>query len=202
MSGNPDKVYDSDSRVRPLPTGPWSHPGKAYIDSKALALDYTDRFMADEGPRFSLVSIMPGVVVGPNRLYKNVGEMTAGGGSNGMILNVALGKKAEAFPVNVVGLSDVARVHVLALDEAVVEGSDSFVLDCHRPSYDEINDVVAGAFPEAVRDGTFPLGGSQPGADVRLDTEKTVRTFGPLDSYKHDVLDLFAQYIELKKRDQ
>ncbi|KAK9260647.1 hypothetical protein V1519DRAFT_492466 [Lipomyces tetrasporus] len=150
--GDSQNVYTPNSRVRSLPSAP-------YRASKVLALDATDRFLVESRPHFSIVNIMPGYVVGANELVSDASK--AGAGSNGVVMAVVMGQKSPlARPASVVHVQDVARIHVAALDELRVPGSKSFLLDSGRLSFDEAIDIVTKHFPEAVKDGTLPLGGS------------------------------------------
>jgi nucleoside-diphosphate-sugar epimerase len=203
LSGGPSLTsHTGASRVTPLPRhGPYSSSDavEAYAASKALALGEIDRFLVEEKPDFTIVNIMPGLVLGPNALYKTAEEMTADGASNAMILRLVLGvKSTTGFPRYLIGLSDVVRVHLAALDEGIVKESASFPLDAHRPSFDEVKEIARRHFPAAVDQGVFLPDGVLPGGAAVIDTTETVKTFGPLDSYEKDVVALLQQYLDLK----
>ncbi|KAK9242947.1 hypothetical protein V1506DRAFT_555751 [Lipomyces tetrasporus] len=150
--GDSQNVYTPNSRVRPLPSASWRDYSSSYRASKVLALDATDRFLAERRPHFS-------IVVGANELVSDASK--AGAGSNGVVMAVVMGQKSPlARPASVVHVQDVARIHVAALDELRVPGSKSLLLDSGRLSFDEAIDIVTKHFPEAVKDGTLPLGGS------------------------------------------
>jgi nucleoside-diphosphate-sugar epimerase len=199
-------VLTSESRVRPLPTGPWNDIAltPAYAASKTLALDLLDKAAASR-PGFDIINILPGVVVGPSGLYTSTAAMTAPGfGSNSLMLNLALGRRMEGtpFPLGLVGITDVARIHVAALDATNVPGpTATFILDAERSSYDEIKEIVKKHFPEKVADGTFSENGTWTMVDLKMDTSNTVQTFGRLDSYESDVVKLIEQYLELKAKE-
>lgn len=194
--GDPDNIYSSHSRVKPLPTGPWNAFGAAYRDSKVLALDASDRFVAEKSPHFSIVNVMPGYVVGANELVTEAKEIA--NGSNGVLMAVIMGMKtSEARPANIVGVTDVARIHLAALDETKVVGNKDFVLDSQPPSFDQVADIARRSFPDEVKKGLLPLGGTVPAAIVKFDIAETVRSFGSLDSYENDAISVMSQYLKL-----
>lgn len=196
--GDADNVYTAASRVLPLPTGPWSDFGAAYRDSKVLALNATERFKTDKSPHFSIVNIMPGYVIGANELVTDVNEIA--NGSNGVVMAIITGLQApSARPLSLIGLSDVVRAHVGSLDEEKIQGNKDFVLDSCRPSFDEVNDIVRKALPEAVKNGSITLGGSMPAAYLRYNVDETTRVFGPLASYESDVVSVAKQFLQLSQ---
>ncbi|TVY33121.1 putative uncharacterized oxidoreductase, partial [Lachnellula subtilissima] len=118
---SPTAPYTSSSRVSPLPSGPWANGVVAYRGAKALALDATDRFVAEKKPRFSIVNIMPGYVIGRNALATSARDLQ--NGSNNVVLSLVTGNvREEPQLATVVDVRDVARVQVEALDEGKVVG--------------------------------------------------------------------------------
>lgn len=181
--------------MKPLPTGPWSDLWSAYRESKVLALDATERFIAEKSPHFSVVNIMPGYVIGANDLVTDAKEIA--NGSNGIVMAIITGQQSsDPRPCSLIGLSDVVRAHVGSLDEEKVEGSKSFLLDSGRDSFDEINEIVRKAFPDAVASGKLPLGGSIVPAILRFNVEDSERTFGPLASFERDLLSVVDQFLK------
>jgi hypothetical protein len=89
--GDTENVYTAQSRVRPLPAARWGHFAISYRAAKVLALDATDRFLAEKSPRFSIVNIMPGYVVGPNELVTDADQVASG--SNELVMSMVLGVK-------------------------------------------------------------------------------------------------------------
>ncbi|KAK9430306.1 hypothetical protein V1505DRAFT_400334 [Lipomyces doorenjongii] len=179
--GDSENVYTANSRVRPLPSAPWGDHSSAYRASKVLALGATDRFLAERRPHFSIVNV--------------------GSGSNGVVMGVFMGQKTSvARPCAVVDVQDVARIQVAALDERRVEGSKSFLLDSDSVSFDDAIDIVKKYFPEAVKDGTLPLGGSIPAVHLHLDVSDSIRTFGPLKNYETQVRSVVAHYLALQSK--
>ena len=85
-NGDQTTVYTSSSRVRPLPTAPWGDHASAYRASKVLALDATERFLAEKKPHFTVVNVQPGYVIGPHALIEDAEALVSG--SNAVVMSV------------------------------------------------------------------------------------------------------------------
>lgn len=69
-------------------------------------------------------------------------------------------------------------------------------LTCSR--FDEVKDIVARNFPEAVERGDLPNNGSTPSIVTLLDASKTLETFGfKLATYEESVVGVIGHYLEL-----
>jgi nucleoside-diphosphate-sugar epimerase len=160
-------------------------------------LDATEQFIVDNKPSFSIISIMPGFVIGTNHVAMD--SQTLAKGSNAIPISVISGKKSPAGrPGSVAHIKDVARVHVGALSPAI-SGNRSFVVDVGPVDFDDVIKVAEREFPEAVKEGIISTEGSAPALPINVDSSETVAVFGPLGSYEEAVKDLLAQFIELKK---
>lgn len=89
MAGDTVNKYNAYSRISPLPTGPWDHPGIAYFNAKTLALDATDKFVAEKKPHFIIVNLMPGFILGRSKLVKKADDLLKS--TNVEVLEVVLG---------------------------------------------------------------------------------------------------------------
>lgn len=196
MNGDSEGSYNAYSRISPLPTGPWDHPGIAYFNAKSLALDATDRFLEEKKPHFSIVNLIPGFIFGRNELATTTDDLQRS--TNSVILDVVLGKKTDATPCAFVDVRDVARIHVESLDESKVSGNKSFCLFSPRKAFEDANEIAAREFPEAVKQGLLPLGGVKPSLYSSVDSSETVKTFGPMYTYDDAVKVVVSQYLELK----
>jgi nucleoside-diphosphate-sugar epimerase len=195
-TGAPDELVTPSSRVNRIPKGPWTDERSAYHAGKVAALAAAERFLRDEQPHFSIVHLLPGYVIGPKHFATDPQNVMAS--SNVAILSVLLGQEGDRPSQRViVGLTDTARTHVEALDEEKVTGSELFILDAHV-TFDEVSDIVRAKLPAVAEQGYLPLGGSVKAVETPCDTENTVRAFGKLDSYEHDVVDLVKQFLELQ----
>ena len=198
-NGDPVNVYTANSRVTPLPTTPWGSAPAAYRSAKALALDATDRFLAEKKPKFSIINVMPGYVLGRNDLVNDAASLAKG--SNALVIGIVSGVKAQAArPLVITDIRDIARIHVESLDEAKVQGNQSYLLDAAQVPFDDAIDIAKKYFPDAVKDGTLPLGGSLPPAWLKVDGKKTREAFGALKTYEEAVVNLLEQYVELKRQ--
>lgn len=145
---------------------------------------------------------MPSIVVGPDYLDTKSSQLITGKSSNASVLPIVLGDVSDApRPLMLAGISDVARIHVDALDETKVERSDGFGISVSVPSYDVVRDWGLDAFPEAVSKGLFKAGGKKTGVAIDFDSSETEQVFGGLDSLKQDMIDLCGQYLELKEKE-
>jgi nucleoside-diphosphate-sugar epimerase len=207
-SGGSTSPISSFTRVTPLPVAPFNDytPSTAYLASKALSLDATDKFVKNKKPHFSVVNIMPGFVFGRNELAQDTNALVSG--SNALVLGIVL--NFESFlpgklPLMVTHIQDVARVQIKALDEKKVAlsagESRSFLLDGECKSngidFDDANDIVRRAFPEAVKEGKLKLGGRLEVSMLNIESAETVETFGKLRSYEDAVRSVVGQYLEL-----
>jgi hypothetical protein len=77
------------------------------------------------------------------------------------------------------------------------------VLTLTRRSFDQVKDIVARHFPEAVEHGDLPNHGSTPDVFTTLDTSKTDETFGlKLTTYEESVVGVVGHYLELLEKEK
>jgi nucleoside-diphosphate-sugar epimerase len=195
VAGDTLTTYTAASRVRPLPTGPYDTASQGYQASKALALDAAETFRATAKPHFSIIHVMPSYVFGANELVTDAKSVASG--SNAILMGLILGTKApNASPGSVVHVDDVARIHVGALDETKVPAETDFLASISVQFEDAI-EIAKRLFPEAVRDGRLPLGGSKGTLPITMDIKGTTDVFGQLKGYEEMVGSLVGQYLEL-----
>ena len=97
MGGDDKTVYSATSRISPLPSAPFnSNPGAAYFTSKTLALDATEKWLEEKKPRFSIVNIMPGFILGRNELVTVAEDLL--NGTNVVVLGPVLGQQMDVRP--------------------------------------------------------------------------------------------------------
>lgn len=97
MGGDDQITYSATSRITPLPAAPFNpNPGAAYFTSKALALDATDKWLAEKKPHFSIVNIMPGFILGRNELVTVAEDLL--NGTNAVVLGPVLGQQMTPRP--------------------------------------------------------------------------------------------------------
>lgn len=200
---NPPIVYTATTRVTPLPSPPYSTDAwAAYRVAKTLSLDATERFLAEKKPHFTIINLHPGYVIGRNELLTKPEELL--GGSNALVIGIALGAvkgaKREAFTTPV---TDLARIHVEALDTKIVE-SQSFLLDAGKDgdkvNFNEVNEIAKNYFPDAVAEGILNPVGSTEAVYQEVDKSSTTAAFGPLETFREAAKAVIGQYVELKRK--
>lgn len=199
MQGDDVNVYSAKSRITPLPKAPYGNLASAYFSSKTLALDATERFLEEKKPHFSIVSIMPGFVVGRSELVTVAEDLLRS--TNKVVLGPVLGQTSYPRPCEVADVLDVSRIHVESLNEEKVVGNKSFLVHSGKLAFDDALDIAAKHFPDAVKSGVLPLGGSQPSIFQKIDTSDTVNTFGPMHTYEEAAVETIGQYLELKAKE-
>jgi hypothetical protein len=69
--------------------------------------------------------------------------------------------------------------------------------------FNEVEDIVARKFPDAVKRGDLPNNGSTPSIVTLLDTSKTLKTFGlQLATYEESVAGVIGHYLELLEKEK
>ncbi|RDW69913.1 hypothetical protein BP5796_08310 [Coleophoma crateriformis] len=198
VNGDEQNTYTPNSRVRPLPTAPWGPPFFVYQCSKILALDAIEKFIVEQKPKFTIVNIVPGFVIGPNMLDTRPEQMLLG--SNRGAMAPLLGLTESPRPTVISTLKDVARVHVGCLDENKVVGNKSFFVPSPKMAHDDAKSIAEKHFPAAVKDGRLPLGGTTPSVYLSLDSSETTEIFGEMGTYEDAVKELIEQYLALKEK--
>lgn len=158
--------------------------------------------MAQRKPSYDLVHIHPTFVLGRNELALT--PATAGDGTNRLILSIVLGTK-ELYPwvSMTVHLDDVARLHVEALHPQIPAGS--YIAASNDPSgtlngskWENVNEIVAKKFPEAVRRGLLPNDGHRVTVRKHVDSSKTEKAFGiKFKGFESQVESVIGHYLEL-----
>ncbi|EXJ86981.1 hypothetical protein A1O3_03938 [Capronia epimyces CBS 606.96] len=192
------RAFTADN-VEPDPHGPYDNDFVAYIASKKLAYNRTRDFIAKEKPNFTVVNIMPTFVVGKNELATTPKSVLSG--SNSLPMIPVMGQhNPDGLPAKVCHVDDVAFVHIAALDSGV-EGNRNFGVDYRgdKPvEWDDAIDIVKKHFPEEVKKGVFPLGGSLKSLPMPFDATKTEETFGiKFKSYEEQIVSLAGHYAEV-----
>ena len=187
------KTWTPDDRI-PIDHGPYENHTQAYNASKAMALEAIANFMESRNPSFDVINIFPGWVIGRNDLAKDPpGTVT---GSNSAALAHVFGHQSSRATAPIVGhVDDVARAHVLALD-SMVQGNQNFGV-CLDSDWSLALKIVKENFPQAVKDGIFPLNGHQPNVKLRFDSGKTEEVLGlKLSDFESQVVSVAGHYLE------
>lgn len=192
------EAFTADS-VQPDPQGPYENDFTAYIASKKLALNRTRDFVAREQPHFTVVNVMPAFVIGKNELATTPESVLSG--SNQFPMVPVMGQHNPAgLPASVCHVDDVAFVHIASLDPKI-DGNRNFGVEYRgdKPvEWDDAIDIVKRHFPEEVKKGVFPLGGSLKSFPLPFDARKTEETFGiKFKSYEEQVVSIAGYYAEV-----
>ncbi|KAK8071748.1 cinnamoyl-CoA reductase [Apiospora saccharicola] len=188
----------AQSRVPDTP-GPFESVGPAYGAAKVAALNSIDRFIRNERPPFAVVKLIPGLVLGRDERALRADDLRAG--SNFFLLDLLTGTSAEhPLPSAVADVSDVAKVHLIALKEEEVGEGPAIAEDLGVTTSNQFNDawdLVQKHFPKAVADGVFRQG-DQPTMPFNWDARPTEVEMGfSFKRYEEMVLDVAGQYLEL-----
>ncbi|PQE15370.1 cinnamoyl- reductase protein [Rutstroemia sp. NJR-2017a BVV2] len=116
-------------------------------------------------------------------------------GSNRLLLAIVLGQTFQEPRLGgAADVGDVARVHVLALDEEKA-GTQDFGVTV-PVVYDDAFEIVKKHFPKEVEEGVFKRG-TQAGLRIEWRAEKTEEVFGfRFRSFEDMVVDVARQYLE------
>jgi nucleoside-diphosphate-sugar epimerase len=174
----------------------------AYLASKKIAFNATEAFIRDKKPKFEVVSVGPGFIVGRDDTItdpKNIGN-----GSNRLLISRLLGNGVP-IPASscIAHIDDVAKVHVESLNEAIT-GNPFFMITTQYPegpNWDDALEIVKRRYPKEVADGVFHTTSGAPTHHVLIDSSFTEKTFGiRFKTYEQAVVDVVNHYLELTGR--
>jgi nucleoside-diphosphate-sugar epimerase len=204
LISNVKDIVTADQRV-PSSLGPFHAEFEAYSASKVHALNEGDKWVKENNPSFDVVTIHPSFIEGRNDLVQTA--QGAFEGTNAFILGIAVGKESsgQTLPGVTVHNDDVARLHVEALNPKIPAGSynanwnaDDTVVGTH---WEDVNEIIAKTFPEAVKSGLLPNKGGINSFRQRFDSRKTEETFGwKLQSLEEQVKSVVGHYVELSSK--
>ncbi len=198
-------TFSPDRMSIASPQPPYANAFEAYAASKAHALHASEKFVADEKPRFDIINIMPSFIIGANELTASVEDMRTKG-TNRHALTAILGvKNPTANPSTTVFVDDVAKIEVLALDPKI-PGGQSFLVSSggtYGTTWNDSIDIVKRNFPEAVTTGVLQLDGDQPTKRTKVDSSRTEAVFGfKLADYETQVKSVVTHYLELLEKEK
>ena len=197
MSGETGSVFNEQSRTGNV-GGPFGGLFPAYGAGKVAALNATENYVRTQSPHFDINHIGPAFVIGRHELAGNRAEILST--TNAAAIGHVVGPGAGPTPSTSVFVDDVARMHVLALDPKIPGGK--FFLGVSEDSntrWDDALDIAKKHFPEAVKDGRFPLTGTNPTKRLIFDNEYTKRTLGiDFASFEEQVKSVAKNYLELE----
>ncbi|KAI0441395.1 hypothetical protein F4803DRAFT_523643 [Xylaria telfairii] len=168
----------------------------AYAASKSIAIDTAERFLKSNSTSFETVFLVPSFIFGPNKLSKTVEEFNKG--SNAILLNYILGKSKDPLLTLSVHIDDVAKAHVLALQQSVQPGR--YLLDSEGPAATNWSDAIPFVkkyYPEAIP-SVFAEDAKPFSIKIVLDKAKAEMAFGiNFKSFEEQVKDTIGFYLSL-----
>ncbi|RNJ60935.1 hypothetical protein D7B24_005023 [Verticillium nonalfalfae] len=189
-------AFNAESRL-PMPSAPFASGSGPHAASKIAALNASESWVRHFRPPFDLVSILPACVWGRHELAGTADELTKG--SSGVMIDLLRGQRNDT-PIcgSFIGIEDVAKAHVLALDRQV-SGNQSFILSSDM-AWEDTKVIAQRAFPSVFDKGIFSVDGTQKSVGVAIDASKTERVLGlKFQSFEHVVTDVVSQWLELSQ---
>ncbi|KAJ5663657.1 hypothetical protein N7507_004388 [Penicillium longicatenatum] len=193
---NPSQEITAETRLPDLP-GPFDSMLPAYSAGKIAALNFTDRFIKEKEPFFTVVNVFPGFVFGRDDRALEVLDLYAG--TNRILLAAITGKSADSpLPAGATHVDDAAKVHLAGLKEGIA--GNLGVTKVH--DFNDAWKAVEKHFPEAVADGTFTQG-NQPTVPVNWNAHQTeIDLEFDFKTYEDMVVDVAGQYLELSGKNK
>ena len=197
-----DHIYNADYVVDDSEVdGPYGHHFEAYGASKVKALNATKRFMKEGNRHFDNINIMPGFFIGKSELAPASKEaILESAGTNKTALSQVFGEKGDfPTPGTMAHVDDIAKVHILSLQEHV-KGGQNFGMQTGGINGDAWQDSVEFAkkhYPKEVAAGILPANGFRPSKRVRFDTSATEKILGiKFRTYEEAVVSVIDSYLE------
>jgi nucleoside-diphosphate-sugar epimerase len=195
--GDYSRVFTASDRIE-FDKGPWEFEFQAYSAGKATALNHIEQFVKDKKPSFDLIPIIPSWIFGRDEKITKADEMKAES-TNSVLLSFLTGfQNPVPYNGNLVLGSDVARVHVLALDPKI-EGNRAYITS-NSAKWEDAKDILRAKYSDSVARGDLSLDGKQETLPMNIDASETEKVFGikfqPFETMVTQVVD---QYLELLK---
>ncbi|KAB8356331.1 hypothetical protein FH972_023915 [Carpinus fangiana] len=196
LGGDDKSIYDANNRVA-TPPGPFEDSFPAYVASKIAALNEAEAWYKKHTPKFSLIHIHPGVILGPDALVNDIDELLAGG-TNPWLIGAATGSP-EPRLAGTVHVNDVAKVHIDAL-QPQIKGLQSFGASIST-NWRELEGIVAKDFPEAVKNGTFKIHPDFQVKPINIDSSATEKAFGfKFITFEEQAKDVLQTYLTISSK--
>lgn len=194
----PDASQEITAETRlPDLSGPFDSMLPAYQAGKIAALNFTEKFIKEKEPSFTVINVFPGFVFGRDDRALEVKDLYAG--TNRILLAAITGQSAPGpMPAGATHADDAAKVHLEALKEGIA--GNFGVTKAH--DFNDAWKAVEKHFPEAVADGTFTQG-NQPTVPVNWNAHQTeIDLKFDFKTYEDMVVDVAGQYLELSGKNE
>ncbi|KAL8914860.1 MAG: hypothetical protein Q9172_007008 [Xanthocarpia lactea] len=197
--------YSDDSPI-PEPYTPYPNALAALCAGKAKSLAATKAFLIKNKPRFTVVNLMPSIVIGRNELAKTSKDLNQG--SNQQVLRHLRGENVSTkLPSHTVYVDDVAKAHALSLDTEKVAKSQNFLLDSvggPGVAWYHGLEIVKKDYQDGVKKGWLALDGEQPSNRVWIDSSRNEadKVFGiKFAGFDKQIRSLLDQWVQLKNKE-
>ena len=199
VSGSSTTVYNEKSRTEFLP-GPYVDGiFEAYSAGKIKALNEAEAWISRENPRFDVIHIFPGFVLGKDELITDVESIIDG--TNAKILTAVTGGQDGPTPGASIHLEDVSLAHVRALDRRI-PGNQGFILSSEGlegTTWEKQFDIVAKEFGIEVQNGILPNNGTISTLPIKVDESKSEEILDmKFRKFDDQVKNVVGHYLELK----
>lgn len=192
----------------PTPDAPYPTTLAALCAGHAKALTATNAYLDKNKPHFTVVNLMPSIIIGRDELAKTAKDFLKGG--NLQALRHLRGEKVSSkLPSQTVYIDDVAKVLRLALDTKKLHSSakaQNFVLSSGGVSgvpWYRAKEIVKEDYMDAVKKGWLSLDGEQPINRVLMDSRETLKLFGiKLTGFDKQIKSLLDQWVALKAKEE
>jgi nucleoside-diphosphate-sugar epimerase len=145
-------AYDIKQAPSDEAAGKITDDWEAYVVSKVIAHQAATDFVKSHQPAFDLIRILPGFVLGANELNDGLEDMSKG--SNGGLMSTALGQIQDGPKLTAQTLlEDVAKAHVLALDQKIVPNAANLIVAGNAGQgvpWDDVADLIKRLYPDEV----------------------------------------------------
>jgi nucleoside-diphosphate-sugar epimerase len=179
----------------------------AYFISKALAEKAAWHFIDQEKPAFSITTILPGLVYGPNEnavtSMKNIGTSSA---NLYALINGSTKELPPTFVTSLVDVRDVAKAHLLAFESEKASGQ-RYLLSATSFTYAQVVRIIHEEFPQ-LGDRVPRLLNDRDGrkreeeelAMYKIDSGKSVRELGiEYRGLREIVVDSVRRLLEMER---
>ncbi|ORX56791.1 NAD(P)-binding protein [Hesseltinella vesiculosa] len=183
-------------------TGQTSPPGLAYVASKNEAERSLWKFKQENNPAFTLTTILPSFVLGPQLVSPKSRQDVSKGSSSAYLVNYVIGESTDPqqppFAPFFVDVTDVARAHVLAVEQGEKANGQRYIASAGTFDFQRIVDYLREAYPAKQSTIAEGIPGKYITATFGIDGSKLTRDLGLVyTDLKTTTLNTGAQFINL-----
>lgn len=206
--GKPDGTY---TPTEPLTENSWyestwetalSSPQLGYRASKLFAEKAAWEFMEKEKPNFTLNTVCPSFVFGPQAFTSGLNKEVLNTSSESINSYLKL-KPTDPVPSGFGGYADVrdvSKAHIYAIEHDIKDfrflifadrWTGQIILDILNENFDQLKGKIPLGNPGTTREVLEPL--------AKVDASKTIGMIGEFVSLKQSVIDSVAQILDYKQ---